>query len=66
MSAIHKSLDVYFGLTNLRYDWVLKESFHSFQILAKSIPVKNNFQNELSQSKTVQQKEYKITAEYSH
>lgn len=61
-----KPLDVYFGLTDLRYDWVLKETFHSFEILTKSIPVKNNFQNELSQSKTVQQKEYKIAAECSH
>lgn len=30
MSAIHKSLYVYFGLMNLKYAWVLKDSFYSF------------------------------------
>jgi len=66
VSATHKPLNVYFGLTNLRYDWVLKETFYSFEILTKNIPVKNNFQNELSQSKAVQRNEYEITAECSH
>lgn len=46
MSAIQKLLYVYFGLMNLKYAWALKETFYSFEILTKSMPIKpNNIQN---------------------
>lgn len=42
MSAIHKSFHVYFGPMNLKYNWILKETFYFFEILTRNIPEKKN------------------------
>lgn len=44
MSAIHKSFHVYFGPMNLKYNWILKETFYFFEILTRNIPEKKKTQ----------------------
>lgn len=58
MSAIHKSFYVYFGPMNLKYDWVLKETFYFFEILTKNIPEKKTKHYKQQQNINKQQKQH--------
>lgn len=61
MSAIHKSFHVYFGPMNLKYNWILKETFYFFEILTRNIPKKKKHKNIPPQTTRKQQQTTKTT-----
>lgn len=61
MSAIHKSFHVYFGPMNLKYNWILKETFYFFEILTRNIPEKKKHKNIPPQTTRKQQQTTKKT-----